>query len=153
MLAAAAIVLAAVSAAPAQEPRPEPLTIQQVIEITNSLTEIKCESTPTKAGVKECAPLKVGLAWQIALILRRATNVVQEYQRIVTAHLATLPRKADGSDLTPEGMVKFQAYQTELLAKTAFPGEEGLPHLKRGDLEPLNLAPSILSGLWPIIDQ
>jgi hypothetical protein len=136
------------------------LTIRQALEINSALGQMNCEVKMLVDGAKQtstCIPfppdrLKVGLAWLIAKDQRKTATVAQDYQKRVNEFLATLPRKADG-DLAPEANVKFLAYQAELLEKPAFLPGERLEHLKKSELEPLNLQPSVLSGLLPIIDE
>jgi hypothetical protein len=151
-----------ISSAWAQDAKPTGpgLTIRQAIEINAALGQMNCETKLLHDGAKEtsaCIPyppdkLKAGLAWAIAKNQRRVTIVLQDYQREVNRFLTTLRHKQNG-DLVDEDNVAFQNYQAELLSKPAFTGEPPLDHFKKAEIEPLNLQPSIIAALLPIIDE
>lgn len=133
------------------------LTVDQVIRIHAAVQQMNCRGTVIKDGAKEsfaCVPyssdvLKPGLVWLIADVQTKAAMVRVQHDRALAIMRASLARRPDGNP-TDEAAAKFEVQLNELLEK---PAGVTLPHFKRAELEPLNLAPAVISALMPIVDQ
>jgi len=129
------------------------LTVEQVLQINAGLSQLNCGNKIIKDGAKEtlvCEPYKwsAGVNWLIATNQRKTTEIAAQYGKVRNQAIANLPHKPDGS-LTDEAAVKFTVQDREQLdVKT----EISLDHFKRADLEPMNLPPSVIAALLPIID-
>lgn len=129
------------------------LTVDQVVQIAQGLSQLDCASKIIKDGAKEtvaCEPYKwsPGMVWQIATAQRKARDVVNDFQRLKDVEITKLPRKADGS-IADEVQSQFSVKMRGLLdqdAKVVF------DKFKRDQLEPMNLPPSVISLLLPIIE-
>lgn len=147
------------SPALAQQPIPVPsaLSVREAIAIANALTQMNCAQRVIKDGAKEsfvCEPygtdkLKVGLAWQIAKSQSRLGPIVRTYQSERNRMLGAAERKPDGN-LTEKAQAKFLADEAEMLDASS---GVTLDHFKREEIERLNLEPSAIADLLPIIDD
>lgn len=137
----------------AQQPPSAEMTIEQVMQINAGLSQLNCVQRVIKDGAKEtlvCDPYKwgIGASWLIASNLRRTQEIASQYTKLRNQALANLARKPDG-DATNEAAAKFAVDDRGYLdVKVSIV----LDHFKRSDLEPMNLPPSVITLLLPIIE-
>lgn len=166
---AAAIVFASPVAAQTATPSATPkidqargLTVGEAVALAGALGQLNCAYKIIKDGAKEsdvCVPYDwhalygddraVKLPWTIATYARAVAPIADTYRQQTNEALAALPRKADG---TPSDAAQAQ-FQIDDQARLKQPANIELGHFKRADIEPLNLQPSLISALLPIIDD
>lgn len=128
------------------------LTVQDVVMINNALSQMNCAPTIIRDGAKEtqvCVPYKIsaGLTWAIAANKRRAEGVIAIYDKVRNEAVVAAEKKPDG-ELTPGALAQFNLDDRKWREAPA--GVKLLP-LPRAEIEAMNLQPSILSALIPII--
>lgn len=132
------------------------LLVRDVREINAALARMSCEKNEKRPECVMPPGVKIELSWKIVQNRRKALAVSQDFEARINQYLADLPKEslaADGKDLTVQGNAAFQLKQIELLKLTAFlPGESGLAHFKKSELDPLALPPEILTGIISIVD-
>lgn len=148
---AVALSLAALVSASAAEPT---ITVNDVILINGALNRMNCAEKVIKDGQKEtfiCEPYKLsaGFAWSIATNLRKTADVVTQFQKVRNEAILKLDRKSDG-DPTEAARAKFSLDERAWLDAPVT--DVKFDRFKKADVEPLNLAPSVISALLPIID-
>lgn len=132
---------------------PSKLSVGQVIQISVALSKMNCGDKILKDGSKEsiaCVPYEwsPGLSWMISGNLHKSQEVALRYYKLRNEALAALPRKADGT-IASDVDAKFGQYDSGMQDQDS---GVTLEHFRRSDLEPMKLPPSVLAGLWPIID-
>jgi hypothetical protein len=148
-----ALLLASSASALAGDNEPSKFTVEQVLQINAGLSQLNCGNKTIKDGAKEtqiCEAYKwsPGLTWMIATDQRKTLEIAAQYNKGRNQALASLVRKADGNP-TEEAAAKFAVADRDAL-DVKF--EIALDHFKRADLEPMNLPPSVITALLPIID-
>lgn len=129
------------------------LSVEDVVWINSALSQLNCGGKVIKDGTKEtfiCEPYKwsPGINWMIATNLRKAQEIATQYNRLRGQAVANLTRKPDGTP-ADDAQAKFAVDDRKMLDDKI---TIDLGRFKRGDLEPMNLPPSVIAGLLPIID-
>ncbi len=148
VIAAAALVAGSVQAAEVKMP------VDQIVQIAVGLSQMQCGNKLVRESGGEkivCKPYdwSAAMAWQIARNLKKARDVALDYDRMAEQARANAQRDKDGN-LTDKG-----AADVALALRARSDAQIGidLERFNRGDLEPMNLPPAVISALLPIINE